>query len=127
MRHRCSRVRRRGPTPTATLLMASLSNLAPALTIPNIVDRSRRGAPVLPGIRGRRWALNHRTHSADEMVHAHSELVDAPIGLDTTFSKRNHRLIEAFDVVGQLIDTPRKRTHTPRKRTHDGFKPGEAF
>jgi hypothetical protein len=54
----------------------------------------------LPGIRGRRWALNHRTHSADKLVNAHSELVDAPIRLDTTFSKSNHRLIEAFDVAG---------------------------
>jgi hypothetical protein len=61
------------------------------------------------------------------LVNAHSQLVDAPIRLDATFSKRDHRLIEAFDVVGQLIDTPGERTHTPRKRTHDGFQPAEAF
>jgi len=97
-------------------------------------DRRQRGVPVLPEIRGRRWALHHRTYSANQLVNAHSELVDAAIGLDTALSQRNHRLIKAFYVVCQLIDTPLERTHTPcerthtpRKRTHDGFKPGEAL
>jgi Rrf2 family cysteine metabolism transcriptional repressor len=47
-------------------------------------------------------------------------LVDAPIRLDTTLSQRNHRFIEAFDVIGQLIDTP-------RERTHNRFKSRQAF
>jgi hypothetical protein len=37
---------------------------------------------------------------ADKLANAHSELVDAPIGLDTTLSKSNHRPIDAFDVAG---------------------------
>ena len=82
---------------------------------------------VLPEIRGRRLPLHHCTHRADKLVDAHSELINAPIRLDTTLGKRNHRLIEAFDVVGQFIDTPRERIHTPGKRAHNGFKPGEAF
>jgi nitrile hydratase beta subunit-like protein len=77
----------------------------------NIVDRPPRGVSVLPDVRRRRLPLHHRTHRADKLVNAHAELVNAAIGLDTTLGKRNHRLIKAFDVVGQFIDTPRERTH----------------
>jgi len=70
---------------------------------------------------------DHRTHRTDKLVHTdselvntHSELVDTLIGLDATFGKRNHYFVEALNVIGELFDSP-------RKRTHNGFKAGQAL
>ena len=61
------------------------------------------------------------------MANELSELGDGMFGVHAAFGERRQGPVEAFDIIGQLLDTPRERTDTPCQRTDHGLKPGQAL